>query len=133
MANYILLFQIPLLSKQVVSVGHVIDLISNDIQRMEPAPRWVIGSFMLLIEIPVVIFSMFYWIGWQSLIGAFFLVLAVPYIIRLSVYCAKFREQTAIVTDKRISLMDELVLGIRAIKANAWEDQYGEKIEEVRR
>ena len=133
---YVFLSQVPLVSKQslqLVSVGHVIDLISNDIQRMELAPRWVIASSMLLIEIPVVIFSLLYWIGWQSLMGAFFLILTVPYIIRLSVYCAKFRQQTARVTDKRISLMDELVSGIRAIKANAWEDQYVEKIEVVRR
>ena len=51
----------------------------------------------------------------------------------ISSFCARLREETAEVTDRRISLMNELVSGIRAIKTHAWEDNYREKVQEVRR
>lgn len=133
---FVRFFQIPLISKQSlqqVSVGHVIDLISNDVQRMELAPRWVLGSFLLIVELPVVVCSMLYLVGWQSLMGVVLLVVLVPYTMKLSLLCAKLREQTATVTDQRVSLMDELVSGIRAIKANTWEDNYRDMIADVRR
>ena len=65
--------------------------------------------------------------------GVVLLVVLVPYTMKLSLLCAKLREQTATVTDQRVSLMDELVSGIRAIKANTWEDNYREMIADVRR
>ena len=57
----------------------------------------------------------------------------IPCVIEISSVCARLRQQTAEVTDRRISLMNELVTGIRALKTHAWEENYREKVEEVRR
>ena len=42
-------------------------------------------------------------------------------------------HSTAAVSDERISLMNQVVSGIRAVKMHAWEDEYGRKIKNVRR
>jgi len=57
----------------------------------------------------------------------------IPCVTKISSVCARLREETAEVTDRRISLMNELVTGIRALKTHAWEENYREKVEEVRR
>ena len=65
--------------------------------------------------------------------GVLFLVLLIPCVVIISAVCAELREKTAEVTDRRMSLMDELVTGIRALKAHAWEKNYREKVRKVRR
>ena len=51
----------------------------------------------------------------------------------LSYANAKLRLRTAAVSDERISLMNQVVSGICAVKMHAWEDEYGRKIKNVRR
>jgi len=40
--------------------------------------------------------------------------------------------KTAKVTDQRLSVVNEMVTGIRALKTHAWEKNYRKKIQEVR-
>ena len=116
------------------ATGHVIDLISNDVQRMEEdAVMWLyllIPSCYVLLAIAVLLVHL---IGWQSLMGVFFLCLLVPYFAGFSYVSAALRLRTAAVSDKRISLMNQVVSGIRAIKMRAWEDEYRTKIQHTRR
>ena len=56
-----------------------------------------------------------------------------PYFAVMSYFSAKLRLRTAAVSDQRISLMNQVVSGIRAIKTHAWEDEYREKIKHTRR
>ena len=114
--------------------GHVIDLISNDVQRMEEdAVMWLylfIPSCFVLLAIAVLLV---YLIGWQSLIGLFFLCFLLPYFAGFSHISAALRLRTALETDRRISLMNQAISGIRAIKTRTWEDEYRTKIEHTRR
>ena len=71
--------------------------------------------------------------GWQALAGVLFQLLTVPYIALVSSLSAELRHRTADMTDTRMSLLDELVHGIRVLKTHALEGYYGEKIKEVRR
>ena len=72
-------------------------------------------------------------IGWQALMGIIFLCLLLPYFAGLSYAGAALRLRTAAVSDCRISLMNQVVSGIRAIKTHAWEDEYRERIKDTRR
>ena len=74
-----------------------------------------------------------YLIGWQSLMGVFFMCLLVPYFAGLSYLSAALRLRTAALSDRRISLMNQVVSGIRAIKTRVWEDEYRKKIQHTRR
>ena len=132
-----LVSQTLLLSKDALlkfTTGHVIDLISNDVQRLEEdTVTWFFDSFsscfVLLVLVPLLV----YLIGWQSLMGVFFLCFLVPYFAGFSHISATLRLRTAAVSDRRISLMNQVIAGIRAIKTRAWEEEYRTKIKHIRR
>ena len=132
-----LVLQALLLSKDALlkfRTGHVMDLISNDVQRMEGDTVMLFfdsffSSFVLLVSALLLV----YLIGWQSLIGLFFLCFLLPYFAGFSHISAALRLRTAVETDRRISLMNQVISGIRAIKARAWEDEYRKNIKHTRR
>ena len=65
--------------------------------------------------------------------GVFYLVAVIPFVMIISSLCAQLRQETATVSDHRISMMIELISGIRALKANALENSHKDRIQEVRR
>lgn len=114
------------------TTGRVIDLLSNDIQRMEDT-KWPFRLVTAAVDTIVVTALLWYLIGWQALLGAVFLIFLVPYLGLLSVAAGALRLRTATVSDRRISLMNEILSGIRAIKTHAWENEYRKTIKETRR
>ena len=109
------------------------DLVSNDVQRMEEAPLWISYMIPLIFEVPVATGLVVYLIGWQTVMGVLFFPLLIPYLMVLSYINAQLRTRSAAVTDQRISFMTETVSGIRAIKTHAWEDEYRDRIKTTRR
>ena len=79
------------------------------------------------------IFLIYNLIGWQAVMGVFLLCTLMPYFAVLSYANAKLHSRIATVSDERISLMNQVVSGIRAVKMHAWEGEYGRKIKHVRR
>ena len=116
-----------------VSTGRVIDLISNDVQRMGEAAFWFFPLAYVWLDIFLASFILAIFIGWQAVMGMIFLCVLVPYYAELSSMNALMRQRTAAETDQRLSLITEVVSGIRAIKASAWENCCREKIRSKRR
>ena len=125
-------FQMFLLSKKALltfSTGHVIDLVSNDVQRLEEETvLFFFLATLAVLELALVSFLLVFLIGWQTLIGVIFLCFLVPYFAGLSYAGAALRLHTATVSDHRNSLINQMVSGIRAIKTHAWEDGYHVKM-----
>ena len=116
------------------TTGRVFDLVSNDVKRMEN--ETIMGLpvfFFATLETVVAVILLVYFIGWQAVMAVIFLCLLVPYFAGLSYASAALRLRTAAVSDRRISLMNQVVCGIRAIKTRAWEEEYREKIKHLRR
>ena len=111
----------------------MIDLISNDVQRIETAPPKFFFLFSATLQIMVATFLLAYLIGWQALMGELFLCLLVPYYIEMSSVYAALRLRPAAEADRRISLTNQMVSGIRAIKARACEDDFRGKIKHTRK
>ena len=116
-----------------ITTGHVIDLVSNDVQRMEEAPQWIAHVVPLLSDVMVATSLVVYLIGWQALMGVLFLLFLIPYLVLLSSASAQLRLRTADVSDQRISIINEAVCGIRAIKTHAWETEHRDEIKTIRR
>ena len=95
--------------------------------------KWPFLLATATIDVTVVTALLCYLIGWQALMGVFFLILLVPYFGLLSFAAGALRLRTAAVSDRRISLMNEILSGIRTIKTHAWEDEYRKKIKATRR
>jgi len=115
------------------TTGHVIDLVSNDVQRMEEAPMYIAHVVPLTTEVTVSTCLVVYLIGWQAAMGVLFLLFLTPYLVLLSSAGAKLRLLTADMSDQRISTINEAVAGIRAIKTHAWENEYRDEIKITRR
>lgn len=117
------------------SIGHTIDLVSNDVQRLEgqTVTLFFFAILDLFVVVPVTAVLLVYFIGWQALLGATCLCILVPYFMGLSYIKAELHCSTAAITDRRISLVNQVISGIRAIKTHAWEDAYQEKIKRTRR
>ena len=118
---------------QAFQEGQVIDLLANDIQRLESAPRWFFEMIAMTYFIPVVIYLVLKLFHLGALVGVFFFLGIVPYFLFVSYLVGKLRWQTAKVSDKRITLMNELVSGIRAVKTEAWEENYQKRVKEIRK
>lgn len=111
----------------------MIDHVSNDVQRMEEAAVWFSAVIISLPKTVVATFLLWHLIGWQALMGVIFLCFLTPYYALMSSFSAVLRLRTAAQSDKRISLMTEVVSGIRSIKTHGWEDKYRVKTEIIRR
>ena len=95
--------------------------------------KWMFLAVFSVPALVVVPILLLYLIGWQALMGVLFLCLLIPYFTLLSWASATLRLRAAAVSDQRISLMNQVVSGIRAIKTNAWEEEYRKKIKSLRR
>ena len=116
------------------TTGRVFDLVSNDVKRMEDETiMWFSEIPFAILEIVAGMILLVYFIGWQTVMAVIFLCLLAAYFAALSYCSAVLRLRTAAMSDRRISLMNQVVCGIRAIKTQAWEDEYREKIKLIRR
>lgn len=125
--------KITLVGLQEFQEGHVIDLLSNDIQRMELAVRYGFEMISIIFLAPVSIYVFLNLFHWRALTGVLVLFGVVPYFLFVSYLIGKLRWQTAQVSDKRITLTNELLSGIRAVKTQACEQNYGERLKEIRK
>ncbi|KAL9955988.1 hypothetical protein ACROYT_G037399 [Oculina patagonica] len=112
--------------------GHVIDLVSNDVQRMEQAARQLFRLLVAIFDVCVAVPLLWYFIGWQALMGIIFLFFLVPFGGFLSYLSGKLRLKTAVISDQRINLMTEIVAGIREVKTHAWEWFFKDQIKDTR-
>ena len=116
------------------STGHVIDLVSNDVQRLEAdTVKLFLNIPFCILQLVMVSSLLLHFIGWQSTIGITLLCILLPCFGVLSYAGAALRFRTAAVSDHRISLISQVISGIRAIKSYAWEEEYQQKIRNVRR
>ena len=109
------------------------DLVSNDVQRIEQLPFKFFRLWIALFDLCVSVFLMWYFVGWQALMGLAFMVLLVPFFGYLSHITGKLRKKTAALTDRRVLLMTEIVSAIRVVKINVWEEIYRDKTRDIRR
>ena len=116
------------------SIGHVIDLVSNDVQRLEAdTVKLFLNIPFCILQLVMVSSLLLHFIGWQSTMGITLLCILLPCFGGLSYAGAALRLRTAAVSDLRISLISQVISGIRAIKSYAWEEEYQQKIRNVRR
>ena len=109
------------------------NLVSVDVQRFDPFVYCIGSMLCAAFEVGGVSFLITYLVGWQALAG-------LPLLLSLSVFygvmgaaCASLRSRIAAITDKRLRLMNNIISGIRAVKMNAWEWFFRERVLQTRR
>ena len=116
------------------TTGYVIELLSNDVQRMEgETVKFVFLTFSSTVEFLALPSLLLHLIGWQALVGFISLSLLIVYFAGLSYMNGVLRVRTAEMSGLRLSLMNQVISGIRAIKMYTCENEYRARIKYSRR
>ncbi|XP_023945085.1 probable multidrug resistance-associated protein lethal(2)03659 [Bicyclus anynana] len=113
--------------------GHVVNLLTTDAQRFDMASLFMVDLVRTPIESVIIVWLMYRQIGVATLIGVAFLLMFIPLQGYLGKVSSRFRRQTAVRTDNRIRLMNEVIQSIEAIKMYAWENAFAGIIGHARR
>ncbi|XP_058058151.1 ATP-binding cassette sub-family C member 4-like [Anopheles bellator] len=114
------------------SAGKVVNLLSNDVNRFDIASYLV--CFMWTSPVVMVLSGLLLWyeIGWSGVIGMVAIVIITPIQSYTGTLTSRYRLRTALKTDERIRLMDEIIAGIAVIKMYAWELPFAKLISQAR-
>ncbi|EDV94851.1 probable multidrug resistance-associated protein lethal(2)03659 [Drosophila grimshawi] len=114
------------------SIGQVVNLLSNDVGRFDVILINVHFLWLAPLELIVVTFLMYQKIGPAAFFGVALMCLFLPMQAYLAKKTSVLRLLTALRTDERVRMMNELISGIQVIKMYAWEKPVGKLVELMR-
>ncbi|KAF0540793.1 ABC transporter [Gigaspora margarita] len=112
--------------------GKITNLMSTDTTRID----FVCGYFHMIWTVPIQIclslIFLIYNIGPSAIAGFALLLLMGPIQGKVISLLARTRAKAVVITDERVKLIQEILLGIRAIKYYAWEDSFEDALNKLR-
>lgn len=115
------------------SPGKVVNLMSNDVNRFDIVAFLICYMWASPIVTVIVLVLLWYEVGWAGPIGMVVIFVVTPIQSFFGKLTSRYRLQTALRTDERIRLMDEIISGIQVIKLYAWEKPFAKLISTARR
>ncbi|EDV91221.1 probable multidrug resistance-associated protein lethal(2)03659 [Drosophila grimshawi] len=114
------------------SIGQVVNLLSNDVGRFDSVLVNLHYIWLGPLELVVITYLMFEKIGVACFFGIALMLLVMPLQSYLAKKTSTLRLHTALRTDERVRLMNEIISGIQVIKMYAWEKPFGKLVELTR-
>ncbi|KAM9836010.1 ATP-binding cassette sub-family C member 4-like [Aulostomus maculatus] len=115
------------------TIGQIVNLLSNDVNRFDEITLNLHYLWVGPLQAGVIIGFLWYEIGPSCLAGLAAVALLLPVQSWFGKLFGIFRSKTAVLTDNRIHIMNEVVSGIRIIKMYAWEKPFSALVTEARR
>ncbi|XP_052900938.1 ATP-binding cassette sub-family C member 4-like [Anopheles moucheti] len=112
--------------------GKVVNLLSNDVNRFDIVSVFLHSMWSAPLLAIVIGILLYIEIGVAGLIGMVVIFIVTPIQSYTGKLTSRFRLQTALRTDERIRLMDEIISGIQVIKMYAWERPFAKLIRHAR-
>ena len=114
-------------------VGQAINLIGNDAEKMCRASQLFQNFWWQPTAMLISLFFLTVYIGTLSaLVALAFMVMLFPIQIKIAEAVSNLRRKLLVHSDKRVSLLNSIIEGIRAIKLLAWENVVKKQVDEVR-
>ncbi|XP_022919143.2 probable multidrug resistance-associated protein lethal(2)03659 [Onthophagus taurus] len=115
------------------TVGQLVNLLSNDVSKFDQG--FVLAHFAWIgpIQTAVGTYMVYREIGIAAFGGIAFLIFFVPMQIYLGKKTSDLRLKTALRTDERVRLMNEIISGIQVIKMYTWEKPFAKLISLARK
>lgn len=114
-------------------VGHIMNVLANDLQRFEEMSWYLTTVFIAPVMILfLVVFTAIY-LQVACLGGLIILLLFLIYQLKVGDWFGELREKTASVTDTRVKLMSELISAMKLIKVYCWEKPFSSKVHLIRK
>lgn len=115
------------------TAGQVVNLISNDVGRLDLATIFIHYLWLGPLQTVVITYLMYMQIGVSAIFGVAFMLLFLPLQAYLGKKTSVLRLRTALRTDERVRLMNEIIQGIQVIKMYAWEIPFGKMVAHARK
>ncbi|XP_019853687.1 PREDICTED: multidrug resistance-associated protein 4-like isoform X2 [Amphimedon queenslandica] len=116
-----------------VTMGHVINIASNDVHRFDECILYFPFFLVFPIHLFVVLYLLYLKVQWSSMIIVGVILVSLPVLISLSVIYSIFRFKAAKVTDRRVKVMNEIISGLRVIEVYGWEYAFSQLVCKIRR
>lgn len=115
------------------TVGQVVNLLSNDVNRFDVAIIFL--HYLWIGPLATVIITYFMWveISWAAVVGVGFMLAFIPLQAYLGKRTSVLRLKTALRTDERVRLMNEILSGIQVIKMYTWEKPFADLVAKARK
>nr|XP_012230280.1 PREDICTED: probable multidrug resistance-associated protein lethal(2)03659 [Linepithema humile] len=113
--------------------GKVVNLVANDVNRFDLVTIFIHHMWSAPLCTIIVGYILYAEVGYAGLIGIAIIFVVVPIQSYTGKLSSKFRLQTAIKTDERVRLMDEIISGVQVIKMYAWEKPFCAMVELARK
>ncbi|CAH1183155.1 unnamed protein product [Phaedon cochleariae] len=114
------------------TIGQMVNLLSNDVGRFDFAAQHLHNLWIAPVETMVVMVLLYFYVGPTGLVGSFFLLSFIPIQMYMAKLTSRYRLRTAIRTDERVRLMNEIITGIQVIKMYTWEKPFAKLVELAR-
>ncbi|XP_017474881.1 PREDICTED: probable multidrug resistance-associated protein lethal(2)03659 isoform X4 [Rhagoletis zephyria] len=115
------------------TAGQVVNLISNDVGRLDLAMIFIHYLWIGPLETIFITYLMSIEIGVSASFGVAFMLLFIPLQGWLGKKTSVLRLRTALRTDDRVRMMNEIISGIQVIKMYAWEIPFGKMVAYARK
>lgn len=115
------------------TTGHIINLMSNDVNRFDVSLIYLPFLWIGPLETFVTIYFLWQEVGVSSVIGVITLLIFIPLQIWLASITSNIRLKTAERTDKRVNLMNEIISGLQTIKMYTWEPFFENLTKQLRK
>ncbi|XP_019856381.1 PREDICTED: multidrug resistance-associated protein 4-like isoform X2 [Amphimedon queenslandica] len=132
-AIYCKVFRLSQTTISRVTMGHVINVASNDVHRFDECVSYFPFLLVFPIHLSVVVYLLFLKLEWSSMITLGINIIFIPLTLALATIYSKLRYKAAKVTDRRVKVMNEVISGMRVIKMYGWEYAFSQLVSRIRR
>ncbi|CAG9863581.1 unnamed protein product [Phyllotreta striolata] len=115
------------------TAGQVVNLLSNDVNRFDLAVLFAHHLWIGVLETVICTYFMYLEVGIAAVVGVCVLVSFVPLQMYIGKRISVLRLRTALRTDERVRLMNEILSGIQVIKMYAWEKPFAHLVAQARK
>ncbi|KAI4502295.1 hypothetical protein M0802_002207 [Mischocyttarus mexicanus] len=113
--------------------GKIVNLVANDVNRFDLVSIFIHHMWSAPLSALIIAYFLYTEAGYSGLFGIAAVFVVVPIQSYTGKLSSKFRLQTAIKTDERVRLMDEIISGVQVIKMYAWEKPFCALVELARK
>ncbi|CAG2117708.1 unnamed protein product, partial [Medioppia subpectinata] len=122
------------LSLAKTTVGQIINIMSNDVNRFDEFAISMTCVIVAPIQAVLVIYITWtFCLGISTVVGLGLFVLYIPFQLIMGKLFSRFRQKTAKLTDARLRLMNEIISGMRVIKMYTWEQSFSDLVAKARK
>ncbi|KAJ2022732.1 hypothetical protein IWW57_004408, partial [Coemansia sp. S610] len=117
---------------QAAADGKIMNLLTTDFSRVAEVSAYLDNVYSLPLMLFIGIWYMYMLLGVSALVGLSMSVLYVPLSKMLFKYLTKVEKKLTSLSDERVTVITELLQGIKAVKLFGWESRFLEMVDERR-